>query len=30
MAYGNSEPFNNLVAAVVLEGFKSYQMVIGS
>ncbi len=29
MAYGNSEPFNNLVAAVVLEGFKPYQTVLG-
>ena len=29
MAYGNSEPFNNLVAAVVLEGFKTYQTVLG-
>ena len=29
MAYGNSEPFNNLVAAVVLEGFKPYQIVLG-
>lgn len=26
MAYGNSKPFNNLVAAVVLEGFKPYQI----
>ena len=29
MAYGNSEPFNSLVAAVVLEGFKPYQTVLG-
>ncbi|MFA3101667.1 MULTISPECIES: Fic family protein [Acinetobacter calcoaceticus/baumannii complex] len=29
MAYGNSEPFNNLVAAVVFEGFKPYQTVLG-
>ena len=29
MAYGNSETFNNLVAAVVLEGFKPYQTVLG-
>ncbi|ELW95395.1 MULTISPECIES: Fic family protein [Acinetobacter] len=29
MAYSNSEPFNNLVAAVVLEGFKPYQTVLG-
>lgn len=29
MAYSNCEPFNNLVAAVVLEGFKPYQTVLG-
>lgn len=29
MAYGNSEPFNSLVAGVVLEGFKPYQTVLG-
>ena len=29
IAYGNSELFNNLVAAVVLEGFKPYQTVLG-
>lgn len=29
MAYGNTAPFIRLVAAVVLEGFKPYQMVLG-
>ena len=29
MAYSNSEPFNSLVTAVVLEGFKPYQTVLG-
>ena len=29
MAYGNSEPFMNLVATVVLDGFKPYQVVLG-
>ncbi|MFW2150696.1 Fic family protein [Acinetobacter gyllenbergii] len=29
IAYGNSEPFNSLVVAVVLEGFKPYQTVLG-
>ena len=29
MAYGNSKPFNSLIAAVVFEGFKPYQTVLG-
>ena len=29
MAYGNTEPFMNLVATVVLDGFKPYQVVLG-
>ena len=29
MAYGNSEPFINLIAGVVLDGFKPYQTVLG-
>jgi len=29
MAYGNTAPFNSLVTAVVLEGFKPYQTVLG-
>ena len=29
MAYGNTEPFINLIARVVLDGFKPYQMVLG-
>lgn len=29
MAYGNTEPFINLVAGVVQDGFKPYQMVLG-
>lgn len=29
MAYRNIEPFNNLVAAAVLDGFKPYQTVLG-
>ena len=28
MAYGNTEPFMNLVATVVLDGFKPYQVVL--
>ncbi len=30
MVYRNGKPFNSLVANVILEGFKPYQMVIGS
>ncbi|MEG2273349.1 MAG: Fic family protein, partial [Acinetobacter sp.] len=29
MAYSNTEPFINLIAGVVLDGFKPYQMVLG-
>ena len=29
MAYGNTEPFINLIAGVVLDGFKPYQTVLG-
>ncbi|OTG69448.1 cell filamentation protein Fic [Acinetobacter sp. ANC 4470] len=29
MAYGNTESFMNLVATVVLDGFKPYQVVLG-
>ena len=29
MAYGNAQPFINLIAGVVLDGFKPYQMVLG-
>lgn len=29
MAYGNTEPFMNLVATVVLDGFKPYRVVLG-
>lgn len=29
MAYGNTEPFISLIADVVLDGFKPYQMVLG-
>ena len=29
MAYGNTKPFINLIAEVVLNGFKPYQMVLG-
>lgn len=29
MAYGNTEPFINFVTAVVLDGFKPYQVVLG-
>lgn len=29
MAYGNTESFINLIAGVVLDGFKPYQIVLG-
>ncbi|MEJ5206225.1 Fic family protein [Acinetobacter junii] len=29
MAYGNKEPFTNLIAGSVLDGFKPYQKVLG-
>lgn len=29
MAYGNTEPFINLIGGVVLDGFKPYQIVLG-